>query len=346
MSFGISFSKKSRASIKQPVLKAYYHIIFNRHTAGKIEIRFDSGKTKRDHEILRERDKGENLRRGNPPKFKPIFVLSDGTGETAEKVVRAALHQFSGYLVYVQVFPNVQEIEQLQDLMQKASSSQALVVTTLVRSEMRTAAHEMAKQNRIRHTDLIGSLLTQMSLFLRAQPEGVPNQMHQINDEYFRRIEAVEFTVKGDDGKNPKMLHDADIVLLGVSRTSKTPLSVFLAHKGYRVCNVPIVFDRPLPPTIEDIDQRRVIALTIDPDVLHRIRRQRLKTMRVSGRNNYGDIEYILAELDWADSFFRAHPIWPVINVTEKAVEETAAMLLNILSDRGLTKEIGDVGQL
>lgn len=275
-----------------------------------------------------------------------IYIVSDGTGETAEKVVRAALHQFSGYLVHVQVFPNVTQREQLQRLMRMASQRRALIVTTLVRPEMRVAAQELAQQNRIRHADVIGTLLLQMTLFLRSQPEGVPNQMHQVNDEYFRRIEAIEFTVKADDGKDPRMLHKADIVLVGVSRTSKTPLSVFLAHKGYKVCNIPIVFDKPLPTQIENIDQRRIFALSIDPQTLQTIRKQRLITMMVQNRSSYGDLDYILAELDWAESLYKCNSHWPVINVTQKAVEETAASILNIMSDRGLVRELGDISQI
>jgi [pyruvate, water dikinase]-phosphate phosphotransferase / [pyruvate, water dikinase] kinase len=282
----------------------------------------------------------------NSPSIKPIFVVSDGTGETAEKVVRAALKQFTGYLVFVHKFPHIKNREQLREVMQRASKEDAMLVSTLVRPELRAGAQELSTQNRIRHTDLFGNLLSHMSLFLRAQPEGVPNQMHQVDDEYFRRIEAVEFTVRGDDGKNPKLLHQADIVLVGVSRTSKTPLSVFLAHKGYKVCNIPIVLEREPPPVLHDIDQRSIFALTIDPDTLQQIRKQRLKTMRVAKKSNYGDIGYILAELDWADGLFRGNPQWPVIDVTQRAVEETASIILKILADRGLTKRHGDIGQL
>jgi len=283
------------------------------------------------------------------PLVRPIFIISDGTGDTAEKVVRAALHQFKGYLVHVRVFPNVTELGQLERLIRLASREEAQVVTTLVRNDMRIAAQEFAKQHRIRYSDLIGSLLDHLSVFLRAQPAGVPGRMHKADDDYFRRIEAIEFTVKADDGKEPRMLPDADIILVGVSRTSKTPLSVFLAHKGYRVSNVPIVLDRPPPNALLNADQQRVFALTISPDCLMEIRRQRLKTMMVS-RSNYSDMNYILAELSWAEDLYRANPYWPVIDVTRKAVEETAATILKIMDERGLSQHghfgMGEVGQL
>ena len=161
------------------------------------------------------------------PKVRQIYLVSDGTGETAEKLLRAALHQFKGYLVHVISCPHITTTEQIQDVLTRASKSEGLVVSTLVSAQIRADMEDIASQLRVRHTDLIGSLLGQLSVYLKTQPDGVPNQMHKVNDEYFRRIEAVEFTVKGDDGKNPRMVAEADIVLLGVSRTSKTPLSVF-----------------------------------------------------------------------------------------------------------------------
>jgi regulator of PEP synthase PpsR (kinase-PPPase family) len=282
----------------------------------------------------------------NRPSIKLLYIISDGTGETAEKLLRAALHQFRGYLVHVIPFPHVTTETQLKSILEQAKKKEAMVVSTLVSGDIRTKLEEMAAQLRIRHTDVIGSLLAQLSIYLRAQPQGLPNQMHQVNDEYFRRIEAVEFTVRGDDGKNPRMLNEADIILLGVSRTSKTPLSVFLAHKGYKVCNIPIVLHQKLPPSLFEIDERRIFSLTIDAEVLQQIRKQRLKTMRVQSKSSYSSMGYILEELEWADDLYRANPTWPVIDVTQKAVEETAAVVLNILSDRGLTHEFGEVSQL
>jgi hypothetical protein len=283
---------------------------------------------------------------GEFPLPQPIFVISDGTGDTAEKVVRAALHQFETYLVDVRTYGNVTSPDQIERYMRIAAREKALVVTTLVRSDMREAARRCAAEHRIRTVDILAGLLNTLSSFLGAQPEGVPGRMHQADDEYFRRVEAVEFTVKADDGKEPRMLRQADLVLVGVSRTSKTPLSVFLAHKGYRVSNVPVVLERPLPGELDAIDQRRIYALTIDPEALRDIRRQRLKTMAMPAQTNYGDMDYILAELEWAEHLFRQRPAWPVVDVTRKAVEETAATILKLMLERGLTRDRGEAGQL
>lgn len=275
-----------------------------------------------------------------------IHILSDATGDTASHIVQAALHQFGAENMGVLVFPHVKTTEQLAHHMALAAREKALVVTTLVQPDMREAARSLAQEHRIRTVDVMAGLLAQLSVYLGTAPEGVPGRQHLADEDYFRRVEAVEYTVKADDGKEPRMLRSADIVLVGVSRTSKTPLSVFLAHKGYRVSNVPVVLERGCPSELYRIDQRRIFALTIDPESLRDIRRTRLKTMAMPETTNYGDIDYILAELEWSEEIFRQNPSWPVIDVTRKAVEETAATILKILQERGLTRERGEVGQL
>jgi len=277
---------------------------------------------------------------------RPIFIVSDGTGDTAEQVVRAGLLQFRGYLVHIQLFPTITEHEELGRIVEQAREEGALLVTTLVRTEMRSAAHELARQHGVQLVDLLGKLLGTLGHFLGDQPEGIPGRMHQTDEDYFRRVEAVEFTVKADDGKEPRLLRQADIILVGVSRTSKTPLSVFLAHKGFRVSNVPVVLDQDPPPELYRLDQRRIFGLMIDPESLRDIRNKRLETMRVANRTNYDDMGYILAELDWCEDIFRRHPEWPVIDVTRRAVEETAAIILRIMGERGLGRDVGEVGQL
>lgn len=267
---------------------------------------------------------------------KPILVLSDGTGETGEKMVRAALQQFRGHLVHVRTYAHITRPDQLRSWFRMAGQQHAAVVTTLVDNEMRTYAAELALEHGVSHLDLIEDLLGVLASYLEQQPEGVPGLLHQADESYFRRIDAVEYTVKADDGKEPRMLDKADIILVGVSRTSKTPLSTYLAHKGYKVGNVPIVLEHPFPDQLGTVDQRRVFALTIDPDALQAIRVARMRAMGMARRMNYSDMHYILAELEYAEDLFRRHREWPVIDVTGKAVEETAATILGILHDRGL----------
>lgn len=277
---------------------------------------------------------------------KPILVLSDGTGETGEKMVRAALQQFKGHVVHVRTYAHITRPEQLRSWFRIAARQNAFVVTTLVSKEMRQHAAELSQEHGVVHLDLIEDLLGSLSGYLEMQPVGVPGLLHQADETYFRRIEAVEFTVKADDGKEPRMLKQADVILVGVSRTSKTPLSTYLAHKGFKVGNVPIVLDRPLPAQLAEVDQRRVFALTISPDTLQSIRRARLQSMGMKKAVDYDDLEHIHAELEYAERLFRGHRDWPVLDVTGKAVEETAGTILGILNDRGLVGLSGDPSQL
>jgi len=276
----------------------------------------------------------------------PIIVISDGTGETAEKVVRAGLRQFQGHIVHVRTYANVAGAESLLGLFRIAARRRAFVITTLVQPGMRELAERYGRDLRVRHLDLIGNLLGELESYLEAEPLSVPGLMHQADDRYFKRIEAVEFTVKADDGKEPRMLSQADVILVGISRTSKTPLSTYLAHKGFKVGNVPIVLDHPVPERLFTVDPHRVFALTISPDTLQGIRRSRLRAMGVGTRSNYDDPDYILAELEYATDLFSSHPEWPIIDVTNKAIEETAATILNILRDRGMAGPFGDHSQL
>jgi regulator of PEP synthase PpsR (kinase-PPPase family) len=176
--------------------------------------------------------------------------------------------------------------------------------------------------------------MAKLSQYLGARPRGVPGLLHTITDDYFRRIEAVEFTVKNDDGREPRALPRADIVLVGISRTSKTPLSTFLAQKGYRVSNVPLVLDIPPPEELALVDEERVFGLTIRIEELLRIRQTRLRHLGMPETTSYAQREHIAAELAYAQNIFRQHPTWPVIDITGKAIEETAADILRIFGDR------------
>lgn len=276
----------------------------------------------------------------------PVFILSDGTGDTAEKVVRAAFRQFQGHVIYLRTFPLITSPEKLSSMFRRAKRQGALVVTTLVQPEMREHAERLAVEVGVQHIDLLGHLIHEFEEFLGRQAVGVPGLMHQADDHYFRRIEAVEYTVKADDGKEPRMLREADIILVGVSRTSKTPLSTYLAHKGFKVGNVPIVLDRPPPDDLFEVDPRRVFALTINPDALRSIRKSRLEAMRMPSRTNYCDMDYILAELEYATDLYRGNPEWPILDVTAKAVEETAAQILSIYNERHGGGTLGDPSQL
>jgi len=259
---------------------------------------------------------------------KNIFVVSDSTGETAERVVRAALLQFPDQRVRVRLFTRVRDKESIQECLGKARDAQAMIVFTIVRPELREAFHEIARQNSVEAVDVIGSLIHKVGSFLEAQPMNIPSSDLPLSDEYFRRVEAIEFAVKSDDGKEPRNLRKADLVLTGVSRTSKTPLSTYLAGRGLKVANVPLVLGVSPPPELEEVPGTKVIGLTIDPDLLMDIRRKRLEQLGMPVDTSYGMRDHVKSELEFAHTIFRRHPDWMIINVTNRAIEETATVIL------------------
>jgi hypothetical protein len=263
-----------------------------------------------------------------------LFVLSDATGETAEKVVRAALLQFSNVPVSLKMYTRVRLEAEMRAIIGRAKERHALVVFTVVSTAHRELLRRLCDEENVDSVDLIGTLMTKLSGYLGAQPKGVPGLLHTIGDEYFRRVEAVEFTVRNDDGREPRNLPKADLVLVGVSRTSKTPLSTFLAQKGLKVANVPLVLGIPPPSELLAIDQEKIFGLTIKAETLMQIRQARLKHLGMPADTSYGQRDHISQEIAFAQALFREHPQWPVIDITGKAVEETAADILRLKKDR------------
>src|SRR5512134_3292844 len=266
--------------------------------------------------------------------MKTVMIISDATGETAERMVRAASLQFSEP-VQIRLFSRVRLESELEQILEKAAELRALVVFTVVNAEERGLIGQLVERYNIETVDLIGALISKLAVYLGSAPAGVPGLLHTINDEYFRRIEAVEFAVKNDDGAEPRNLPKADLVLVGISRTSKTPLSTFLAQqKGLRVANVPLVLGVEPPAELDQVEPRKVYGLTLQPDALVRIRQARLAHLGMPPDSSYGMLEHIRRESAYAQEIFRRHPDWPVIDVTAKAIEETAADILRIQKQR------------
>jgi regulator of PEP synthase PpsR (kinase-PPPase family) len=265
---------------------------------------------------------------------KKIFILSDSTGDTAEKVVRAALAQFDANLATVQIFPRVRAEKEIEDLVERAANEAALLLHTNVNAEHRDLLDRLCTEANVEHVDLIGSLMGTLSIFMNAQPRGVPGGMYKVNDDYFRRIEAVEFAVKNDDGQHPRNLARSDIVLVGISRTSKTPLSTYLAQRGFKCANVPIVKGIEPPTELFAVDQDKIFGLQIASEALFRIRQARLQQLGMPADTAYGMKDHIQREIDYAQQIFDANPHWPVLDVTDKAIEETAATMLAIRAQR------------
>lgn len=272
--------------------------------------------------------------------MKTVVVISDATGETAEKVVRAALLQFPTDC-NVRVYSRVRLEAEVEKIIERAAELRALVVFTVVDSGERELLRTLCDRLNVEAVDLIGGLMAKLTSFLESQPSGVPGLLHTIGEDYFRRIEAVEFTVKNDDGAEPRNLPRADLVLVGISRTSKTPLSTFLAQKGFKVANVPLVLGVDPPAELSQVQGDKVYGLTIQPDHLVRIRQARLAHLGMPPDSSYGMRAHIQREIAYAQEIFRKHPDWPVIDVTAKAIEETAADILRLVKQRTRPATVG-----
>jgi regulator of PEP synthase PpsR (kinase-PPPase family) len=265
------------------------------------------------------------------------MVISDGTGETAERMVRAAIMQFSDTPVSVNVYSRVRLESEVEKIIERAAEIHALLVFTVVNPDERALIMRLVERHNVEWVDLIGALMSKLENFLSSTPEGIPGLLHKIGEDYFRRIEAVEFAVKNDDGAEPRNLPKADLVLVGISRTSKTPLSTYLAQKGLKVANVPLVLGVAPPEELASVDERKVYGLIIRPDALVRIRQARLTHLGMPQDTSYGTRNHVQEEIEYAREIFRSHPNWPVIDVTNKAIEETASDILRMYRERHST---------
>ncbi len=267
-----------------------------------------------------------------------VIIISDGTGETATAITRAAMTQFADKDIFFTRYKNVRSKEQVDAIFQEAAIHHDVVVYTVVSLELRQHIAETTRREHVRAVDLMGPLLTAFSNFFEAEPSHVPGLLHAVNDDYFKRVAAIEFTLNHDDGRNLESLDAADVVLVGISRTSKTPLSIYLSLEGVKVVNVPIVQGLPLPEKLFQIDQRKIFCLTIDPEALHQIRRNRLTRLGVDEGGNYADLNKVVEEVEWANRLFAENKRWPVFNVTGKALEETAAEILKLVNMRKVNR--------
>lgn len=270
----------------------------------------------------------------NTQKLK-IIIISDGTGETATAISRAVMAQFKDREVFFTRYKNIRTTEQIDAIFNEAAIHHDLVIHTIVSGKLREYIMELSRTKRVRALDLIGHAITAFSNYFNQEPMSEPGLLHQVNDEYYRRVEAMEFTLNHDDGRNLSSLHLADVILVGVSRTSKTPLSVYLSQHGIKVVNIPMIKDQTLPKELFEVDQRKIFALTIDPESLRVIRKNRLQRLGAQKhQGDYAEHNKIIEEVEWANGLFKENKRWPVFDVTDKALEETAADIMKLLSMR------------
>jgi regulator of PEP synthase PpsR (kinase-PPPase family) len=258
-----------------------------------------------------------------------VFVVSDGTGETAADTVRAAMLQFHTRW-RMRTFPDVRSAAQARNVVEAAARANALVVFTVVNREAAQVLRDHGASLGVPCVDLLGPLISNIAEHLKVEPRLEPGLLHGFSDAYFRRIEAVEFAVRHDDGANLHTLHGADIVLTGVSRTSKTPLSMYLAHRGYKTGNVPLVPGVAPPPQLLELNPRKVFGLIHDVEGLSAMRRARARALGGTPVQKYADTQSIARELEDSKRLFRARG-WRVIDISGRAVEENASRILELL---------------
>lgn len=259
-----------------------------------------------------------------------IYVISDALGETAEFVSRASAAQFSGVRTRIRMVPHVRDEAHIDDILEEAVNDHAILAYTLVLNNLRCYLEEKAAQKGLKTVDILGPMLKILSEETGLEPNNIPNITHRLDEQYFRKVEAIEFAVKYDDGKDPRGVLYADVVLIGVSRTSKTPLSMYLAHKGIKAANIPLVPEVSPPEELFEVSPKKVIGLTLRPDQLNQIRTARLKSLGLGASADYASLERIVLELEYARGVMRKVGC-SIIDATGKAVEETAALILEIL---------------
>lgn len=263
-----------------------------------------------------------------------IYIISDGSGETAATIIRAALVQYQKADIQIVRCKNVRTEAQIESLIEECFERRGMVIYTVASPQMRGKIKELATLKGLLSFDLLGPLLETLDQYFGVTSGSKVNILRNTDEMYFKRIEAIEYTVKHDDGKCLNDLDKADIILVGISRTSKTPLSIFLSHKGWKVANVPLVPGSPIPEELFKVDQKRVVGLIIDMESLQRIRKNRLEKFGQDMGGEYASLSQISKEIEFAEQLYKQNRRWPVFNVTERALEETASEIVRVIAAR------------
>lgn len=261
-----------------------------------------------------------------------IYAISDSLGETSYALAQAAAVQFPQTDFKIQRFPLIKTLSILTGILNRAKREDATIFHTFVNPELSNFANNFCKDNGLIVIDALSQALTELSQKTGQKPLQKAGINHNTDKEYFNRIEALEFAVTYDDGKDPAGFLKADLVLLGISRTSKTPLSLFLANRGYKVANLPLVPKAQIPQEIYKVDPNKIFGLTNDPEILNGIRRERMISYGLDPDTNYSNIDNIESELRFANELYKKLGC-PVINVAHKSIEETATIITESLDN-------------
>jgi hypothetical protein len=262
-----------------------------------------------------------------------LHLLSDSTGETLEVIATACLAQFEGVDVRRHLWPMVRSEGHLDRVLDDVERRPGLVLYTLVNNTLRRDLEQKTRRRGIHAVAALDPVTHALSAVLNREALGRPGRQHALDAAYFARVDAIQFTIAHDDGIGSENWEEADIVLAGVSRTSKTPTSIYLANRGYKVANIPLVPEAPPPQSLFSLEHPLVVGLTTNPDRLVQIRRNRLLALNQAPETDYVDIEAVNAELAFARRLF-ADNDWPVIDVTRRSIEETAFAIVKLCNER------------
>jgi regulator of PEP synthase PpsR (kinase-PPPase family) len=262
-----------------------------------------------------------------------LHLLSDSTGETLEMIAKAALAQFDGAEVIRHFWPMVRSQQHLDRIFAELAANPGLVLYTLVNADIRRRLADHCGALGLPAVDALDQVTVALESQLGQQAHGRPGRQHMMDEAYFARVDAIHFTIAHDDGVLGEDWEEADIVLAGVSRTSKTPTSIYLANRGYRVANVPLVMESPPHESLFRLRHPLVAGLTTAPKRLIEIRRNRLLSLNQSTETAYVDEERVEKEVQFARRIF-ADNGWPVIDVTRRSIEETAAAIIRLMNER------------
>lgn len=262
-----------------------------------------------------------------------LHLLSDSTGETLENIAKAALAQYDGVETIKHFWPMVRSEGHLDRILIDIAQNPGLVLFTLVNHDIREKLETRCRALGLPMVAALDPVTDALSNLLGQEAKARPGRQHTLDAAYFARVDAIQFTIAHDDGVNPDNWEAADIVLAGVSRCSKTPTSIYLANRGYKTANIPIVVESPPPQQLYTLKHPLVVGLTASADRLVQVRRNRLLSLNQAPETDYVDQEAVTREVAFARRLF-ADNGWPVIDVTRRSIEETAAAIINMVNER------------
>ena len=260
-----------------------------------------------------------------------VYLVSDSTGETLDRIFLSLKSQFANFEYEKKEFAFIRTEQQIDKIIKECSEiDNSIILYTIVETKLAKYLANQSDTFSVPCFGVLGNLILSFSKLLNQKAIHKPSAQHVLDDDYYKRIEAIQFTMSHDDGKKVGDINDADVVLLGVSRTSKTPTSIYLANRGYKTVNIPLVLDQKIPEDLKKNKTSCIIGLIADPERLSDIRRNRVAIMKDQNLKEYTDLDFIKKEVGDSKNLFKKNN-WPIIDVTRRSVEETAASILKII---------------